>query len=315
MKNDVRKLTDGAMMAAIIGAVLLIDRQTAGFLQGTLLFLFPLPLVFYGAKYGWKNSWAVFTAVVLLAWVIEGSPAGAILIACEALIGMVYGCGIYHRTDARKLVLRTIAVSLCAQVLTSLVFAQFFGMDLSAEAAELKDMTTQMMSAMNQEIPAGFNIDQMIIAVMITAVILTGILNALLLHVFSRLMFKRMHISVPPSTPISMYQPPKWSGYLGIGLAVCFYYASMQNMSNSFLQMSMEGAGLCGVMYLALYGAVAIVLFGQMRMHSDRFLSVLLAVILTMLGSVFVALLGFLYITTDMHQRMMQGGFKNERQD
>lgn len=45
----------------------------------------------------------------------------------------------------------------------------------------------------------------------------------------------------------------------------------------------------------------------------NRFAPVLWAVFLFLLtGGVLMALLGFLYITTDMHQRMVQGGFKNE---
>ena len=54
MNNDVRRLTDGAMMCAIVGAVLLINRQLGGLFQDMFLFLFPIPMVFYSAKYGMR---------------------------------------------------------------------------------------------------------------------------------------------------------------------------------------------------------------------------------------------------------------------
>ena len=66
MNKDIRKITDGAMMVAIIGAVLLLDRQLAGTVSSMVLFLFPLPMVFYSAKYGLKDSWMVLFAVFVL---------------------------------------------------------------------------------------------------------------------------------------------------------------------------------------------------------------------------------------------------------
>ncbi|MBR2067054.1 MAG: hypothetical protein IJ875_02170 [Solobacterium sp.] len=50
MKNETRRITEGAMMIAIIGAVSLIDRQMAGTLASNILFLFPLPLLMYSAR-------------------------------------------------------------------------------------------------------------------------------------------------------------------------------------------------------------------------------------------------------------------------
>ena len=53
-------------MAAIVGVVLIINRQMAGLLQDLLLFVFPLPMVFYAAKYGMKQSTVLYAAVVFL---------------------------------------------------------------------------------------------------------------------------------------------------------------------------------------------------------------------------------------------------------
>jgi len=312
MKNDVRKLTDGAMMAAIIGVVLLIDRQTAGLLQGTVLFLFPLPMVFYGAKYGWKNSWMVYASVLILAAIIS-TPATLALVACESFIGMLYGCGIFDQVDTKKLVVRTMIASVLTEVLTSLVFASFFGYDPMGEVQEMENMFTQYSSQMNMEIPASLNIEQLITSILLVSVVFTGILDALVLHLFSRLLFRRLHIHVPPSTPLSAYQPPKWSGYLAICCTVCFYYALSQTINSDVLKMTMEGIGIVGMMYLSFYGIVATVLYLSIHTRMNQFVLVLLALIIMLMTSgLLMSLLGFLYITTDMHHKMMLGGFKNE---
>ena len=311
MKNDVRKLTDGAMMAAIMGVVLLIDRQTAGLLQGTVIFLFPLPMVFYGVKYGWKNSWSVFAAIVILAAIL-GTPATLVLVACEELVGMLYGCQMHDHVEMRKIILRTVVASVLVNVMTSLVFAAFFGYDIMAEVSEMNDLYTQMSANMNVAVPAGMNVEQLILTILITSVVLTGVLQGLVLHLFSRLMFKRMHMTVPASTPIDGYFPSKWSGYVAIAMAVCFFYAFYGQVSSDTLKMAMEGIGMCGTFYLMFYGMLAVMIFLTSRSRMGKVFPAVIAVFLVFIMEYFIALLGFLYITTDMHHRMMQGGFKNE---
>ncbi|MGM9918364.1 MAG: hypothetical protein ACI316_03585, partial [Lactimicrobium massiliense] len=70
MNHNVRKLTDGAMMAAILGVLILIDRWTGGFFEGTAVFLLPLPMVFYAARYGIRDNWAVLAAICILCIVL-----------------------------------------------------------------------------------------------------------------------------------------------------------------------------------------------------------------------------------------------------
>ena len=45
MNNSVRKITDGAMMVALIGLFLFINRQLAGLLDLYAAWLVPLPMV------------------------------------------------------------------------------------------------------------------------------------------------------------------------------------------------------------------------------------------------------------------------------
>lgn len=252
------------MMAAIMGAVMLIDRQTAGLVQAYFLFLYPLPMVFYSAKYGWRDSWMVFAAVVILGAVLS-TPASVILTAGEAFLGMLYGSGIRDGIETRKLLLWTILVSVVVNIVTTLIFSEFFGYDLMSEAAEIENMLNATASGMAMEIPSSLNLTDLVLAILTASVVLTGILYALILHFASRILLKRFHISMPPSTPIASYMPPKWSGYAAIAAAACFYYAVMNPMGSDVLKMAMEGIGMCGVFYLIFYGLLAIVIFIQLR--------------------------------------------------
>ena len=126
MNSNVRKITDGAMMCAIVGAVLLINRQLGGLFQDMFLFLFPIPMVFYSAKYVWKNGWVVFAAMCLLGFIL-GGPTTLFYVASESLIGLIYGGGIHAGQKTHKLVLLTMVAGAIVNVLSTVVFASFFG--------------------------------------------------------------------------------------------------------------------------------------------------------------------------------------------
>ena len=91
------------MMAAIVGVVLIINRQMAGLLQDLLLFVFPLPMVFYAAKYGMKQSKVLYAAVVFLSFILS-TPQTMFYVASEMLIGLFYGSGIHEKKPTGRII-------------------------------------------------------------------------------------------------------------------------------------------------------------------------------------------------------------------
>ena len=66
MNQKTLKITYGAMIVALFGVLLLINRQTGGMFNGILMFLLPIPMVAYGARYGWRAGLAAWGVVNLL---------------------------------------------------------------------------------------------------------------------------------------------------------------------------------------------------------------------------------------------------------
>lgn len=304
MNKEIRKLTDGAMMAAIIGVLLLINRQTAGLLESLLLFAFPLPMVFYGAKYGWKASWMVLAAIAVLCFII-GTPQTWFYVLSESLIGIVYGCGVHNRTPMRTIVMRTVIMAVVADVLSMLVFAKFFGYDLTGEISEYKKAINQTLKAGGAALPATVNLDNMLKTMIILSTVLTGVLEGIVTHFLSRLMLKRLRFKLPPMTPVSEYFPPKWSGYLGMAGLIAYAVSVYRPLADSTQNMILGGVGMAGMFYLAVYGMICMSLTFYRHTRSKG-MAVFLSVILLLFMSMVVAFLGFLYISTDMHARMLE---------
>ncbi len=310
MNNDVRKLTDGAMMTAIIGVVMLIDRQMAGTLSSMLLFLFPLPMVFYAAKYGMKDSWIVLAAVILLTMIV-GTPQSLFYVSIEAVIGLIYGAGVHDGLDSRKLLLRTLIPAGLLEVLAMVVFASFFGYDPAAELAEYQKIISTALDSAGQQLPANVNVTGTLKTMLLLSTILTGVMEGFITHVMSRFMLKRLRMTVPKSTPMYLYFPPKWTGYAGMACLLMYYYSILRPVDNEIRYMFMQGVGFSGVIYLIVFGIIGISVTIRLRYPALRRTAGLLIFMLVVFSMWAVAVAGFLYITTDMHQSMVQGVYSD----
>ncbi len=309
MRNDVRKLTDGAMMCAIIGLILVINRQTGGLFDGMFIFVYPLPMLFYAAKYSLRDSIMVYAAIVLLSFILS-SPQMMFYIASESLIGLVYGHGVYKKTDRHRLVIITCIMAVAINVVDTVLLASLFGYDLAAEAMEYSRLFVDTMNKTGQQIPSNIDLNQTFMNVVLTSIVLSGVLQAIVTHLLAVLMLRRLHIDMSTSASVGEYFPPKWSGYLGV-IGFFAYLAGLRfTFENAIVQNALQSVGMVGVVYLCIYGMIAIMLWGAVRNGGKgRAIYGILALIIMMIAVMPVAMLGFLYITTDMHARMLGGNY------
>ena len=293
-------------MAAIVGAMLLLNRQTAGMFENMLLFILPLPMVFYGTKYGLKDSWMLFAAIILLSFIVS-TPQTLLLVAAESMIGMSYGCGVHNGTSTRTLVFRTVILAVITDIFTMLVFASFFGYDLVTEVTEYETLITEAMAQSGQTLSDTVDLTSLIRNILIVSTILTGVMEGLITHFLSRIVLKRMRFPAPKQISLSEYFPPKWTGYAGIAGMVAYFYSVSKPLENEIAQSFLQGGGMLGVFYLAFYGVIALMVIITLRNPRRKGMAVLLAVVSLLMFSPVMAVAGYLYITTDLHARVLEG--------
>ena len=291
------------MMIAITGAVMLIDRQLAGTLSSLLLFLFPLPMVFYSAKYGMKDSWMVFAALLALLFMI-GTPQSIFFVGCESLIGLIYGSGIHAGTDNRRILLRTVVLAGLVELFAMVIFASFFGYDITEEMKMYSDMMEQVSASTGAALPESMTTSSFIKTLFVMSAILTGVLEGVITHLTSRMMLKRLRMPLPPSSPISEYYPPKWTGYVALALMVGYYYATVHPFEQELWQTAAQAIGTAGMLYLIAFGAIGmLVIIPRVNPGLARW-TPLIILVLFLFVSLSVSVIGFLYITTDLHERV-----------
>lgn len=290
-------------MIAIVGAIMLIDRQLAGTLSSLLLFLFPLPMVFYSAKYGMKDSWMVFAALCLLLFML-GTTQSMFFVGCESLIGLIYGSGIHAGTDNRRILLRTVILGGLVELFAMVIFASFFGYDIAEEMQAYSDMMNSVSMSTGAVLPESLTRASSIKTLFVMSAILTGVLEGVITHLTSRMMLKRLRMPLPSSSPISEYYPPKWTGYAALALMVGYYYAMVHPFSEELWQTAIQAVGTAGMLYLMAFGAIGMfVILPRVNPPLARW-TPLIILVMFLLISLAVSVIGFLYITTDLHERV-----------
>jgi uncharacterized protein YybS (DUF2232 family) len=132
MRKEVRKITEGAAMIALISVFLLIDRQFAGQLNVYFAWIIPLPIIIYTARYGFKAGWLPYVGVVIIAVMLSTLPS-LIFAAMYGLVGLFYGLGVNKKFDNRTQFLFTSLFTTIIYFLSMVLFASFFGYDMGDE--------------------------------------------------------------------------------------------------------------------------------------------------------------------------------------
>lgn len=299
MRKEVRKITEGAAMIALISVFLLIDRQFAGQLNVYFAWIIPLPIIIYTARYGFKAGWLPYVGVVIIALMLSTLPS-LIFAAMYGLVGLFYGLGINKRFDNRTQFLFTSLFTTIIYFLSMVLFASFFGYDMGDEIK----IVTEFLRAMDVEPISG---EANVIRLVIVMTIFFGaILEAYLLHIFARILLSRVvRITIPPSTPLSKFKFPAYVGYILMALLFAWPLVTQ-------LKLNQMGQNVGYTLFI--FSTIAIVshalillavLQKRYRIHTLVFTAVLSLLLIPTIAVFPLLLIGLLDMVTDIRQTLL----------
>lgn len=299
------KITTGAMVTAIFGVMLLLNRQTGGLFQEVLLFLYPIPMVAYAAQYDWKSSIPAFAAMTLLS-VLLGNFTGIFYGMSQALIGLVFGGCLHHKVDMTKILFVVMLLSAAVNVLDIAVLGTLTGFDLNLEIEEMQRMLNSMFQQSGMVVPETMLATGYLKQIFVVSMIVLGGIQGFLVYEVSLMILHRLRFPVQKPKSIFLYAPPKWTGY-GALVAVILYTTGMTRpFQQDMLQNAVLTIGTFGYIYLVCFGFIAILLTFKIYFPRMRLLRVILCVILLFLFPLLEMAAGFMYIVSQYHMYLME---------
>ena len=144
MNSHTQKLTFGAMLIAVFGVLILLNRQTGGLFEEAFVYIFPLPMTAYAAKYGLRSGVPVFIGMVMIT-LFCGSFTAIFYAITAALLGLAFGACLHHHVDTTRTMILVMILAAVFNLLSTIVLASLFGYDLNREIAEMQSMMSQAM--------------------------------------------------------------------------------------------------------------------------------------------------------------------------
>ena len=304
MNSNTQKLTFGAMLIAVFGVLILLNRQTGGLFEEAFVYIFPLPMTAYAAKYGLRSGVPVFIGMVMIT-LFCGSFTAIFYAITAALLGLAFGACLHHHVDTTRTMILVMVLAAVFNLLSTIVLASLFGYDLNREIAEMQSMMSQAMEKAGVMMPENVFTHDYLKRLMIVSMVFMGIIQGFLIFQISLMVLKSLRFSVQKPKPVREFFPPKWSGFLGLGLFLLYLFTFGRN-EGTLAETIGQTFGVCGYLYLSCFGAIALNLLVKSYVSRSGLLSVLLCILALLIFPLPLTFLGFFYITGSLHESLLQ---------
>ena len=297
--NKTKKLTTGAMLLAIIGALMLLDRQFSYFFDVYIVMIIPVVIIIYSAMHDIKDG-AILSVCLLIITFIIGSSSFNYL--CYVPLGIIVGLGysffLKKNYSKQVLLLASIVLYTIGEIIVAFVLMPIFGIDLAAQINQLKDAFISSSSTLGMDLSL-IDLNVILPLAIVLSTIFMGIIEGFLTHVVTLMLLKKFKIKDIDNKSIVPLEPGTKLTY------VCIILVFLMMLSNRYLTnlISSEtikyillSAGMIGFMILCYFGYIYLIIYFRIRFQKNMALYVILGTFLFFPLSLFVLMIvGFLY--------------------
>ncbi len=236
-KRRVSSITYGAIFCALIGVLLLINRQLANFLDVYLFWIIPIPIIIYSIKFGTKQTLIMDAAILGVALIVTGFDFVTFTYTFASIVaGTIYGYGVNRQKSAFFLICSVIVVSLILMVVSTFLLGSLFGYDVVGEIEYLQQLmvsmfTTDADSTTAQLVTETFSYD-VLLRIYILSCILSSVLEGILVHLIAYLVLRRLKMKLPPMKSISEIYAPTWMKVFVFASYVAYFAAAITQVSD-----------------------------------------------------------------------------------
>lgn len=313
MKTKVNSITYGAVIIALVGALLLVNRQFAGFLDIYLLWIIPLPIIVYSIKFSTKQALIMCVAMLFASIIVTGMNFITILYLIEGIVaGVAYSYGVEKEKGAGFLIASVFVVSLITAVITTFLAPQFFGYNLADEIEFLKTTLTEVMeksiggvSGSNDLISSILSYD-FLIKIYVISTILTSAMEGVLVHMLAYLVLRRLNMKLPPMKPIGQLFAPAWLKFF-VFTAFLAYYGSLIFKVTDYNDIILPIMAIAQIVCF-VFGYIFLLVFLTLRIRNRKTVSMImmLVILLFVFTAQIVVALGVVDMFTSLRRLALE---------
>lgn len=298
MNKTTRKLTEGAMMVAVTGLLLFINRQFGNILEYLMYWILTFPILVYSAKYGVKEALMPSVSIMILGFIIAAPTTIFYLFIC-IVVGIVYGGGVRKQWKNGWLLIWSGIFTFFSYLMTTVIFGAVFGYH-PAEDIEMVKSLFQILN-INVEI----NLLNVVGIIVLLVAILMSVLQTICVHMLSNILLHRLKIDVHPMRNVMYLQVPKWVGYVIVSISILFLCKNVLKLSQEASSVLLS-AFLIGKVFAYGYGVLILMSVLFMLGHRKLIILIFLGFFINYVQDV-IALLGVVDMIFRIREKMKRG--------
>ena len=294
MKNT-KEITTGAMLLAIFGAILLIDRQFSFFFLEFLVFIVPVLIIVFGNMYDLKGGLIFSVCVLLITLVLSPTIPSFFYIFSGLIIGNVYNLLLKKKVDFKVLFIIVSLVFIIVIVLEmSVINPLYFNNSLMKEIEFMLETLEKIFPSINDTLATqGVSLRNIVKTVLMASLIITGIMETLIVYLLTTVLFKRLKIKdVQIFSKRIIVLNPVLAYILFAGASLSLFYNKVsENLSSVFIIISC----IC-IFILAYYGYIYTLLYLKVKYDKRAIIFLIIGIVLFLPLSIYLLMfVGFLY--------------------
>ena len=296
--NKTKKLTTGAMLLAIIGAAMIIDRQLSYAFTNFIVLLVPIVIATYSTMY--KVSDGILLCVGLLAFtVLFGSLTTYIYMPISIIVGVAVAVAIVKGFDRRKINFVAIITYTIAEILVVYAIMPLLGVSVSSQINNYIEAFDQMVKYSGMETTINSligNLSSLMAVMLVASTVLMGILEGFLTSLLTAFVLKRFNIKdIGLNSPLDI-KMPVWLAYTLMILTCLYMFVSNGVIENETIKYIVLALSVVASLILVYYGYFFVILYiRKMKMKINIFLVILAIILLLPLSYIILIVVGFLY--------------------
>lgn len=299
--NQTKKITQGAMMLAIMGALIIIDRMMGYFFDVFVVLIVPIIIILYSCMNTLKDGAILSVGILIIAFLLGNFQITYLIYVPVGIVtGLSYAYGVFRNFDKRTLMIIAIATYVLGEIVATFVVYPLLGFPVSQMLAEYMEAINQSSSITGFNYSevfsmAGFDLAKMIGVIYVISTIITGAMEGFLIHVLSVAFLKRFKIKDLGRTNIYEVKGNKILSYIALLMTSLIFVP--RYVDNEVVYYVCTIASILGGIILFYYGYIFLILYGVLvlRRNVGAFVVILSLFIPSLI--VLIIILGFLYGT------------------
>lgn len=285
------------MLLAIIGAVMLIDRQLSFFFEQFVFMAAPVIIIIYSTMYTVGDG-VILCFGLLVIGILFGSVNAYVSIPLAIIVGLGVSYAIKKDLKNRSLLFIAILIYIIGEVIITFLIMPLLGIDVASQIAEISTVfSNNYFSEIMAQ--AAINLDNFLVILFIAAVIMTGMMEGFFVYFISIVLLKRLKIKdIGVSNALDLRMSPivAYSLFIITSLAFVAMRGPTFIKENETLYYIILCISVISSMILFYYGYIFASIYLKLIIGKKFIIILLLGIIFLFPTSYFMlVIIGFLY--------------------